>query len=206
MLSLLSTEGFGLICSGCRSHMINIVTLLDGRKYMIDVGFGGNGPVRPLLLDSSQTLEGGTVQGISPAEMRLVHENIPENEDRNQRLWSYQHRKDPQAEWVSKYCFTELEFLPADYEIMNFWTSQSPKTLFKQQVLAVKMLMEHGELVGTVMLVDAEVKKRVRGQTEYVMTCRTESERVQALEELFGIRLEGDERRGIRGMFTALRD
>lgn len=36
--------------------MVNIVTIADGKKYMVDVGFGGNGPTQPLLLDAEHSL------------------------------------------------------------------------------------------------------------------------------------------------------
>lgn len=59
------------------SHMVNIVTLSSGLKYMLDVGFGGNGPIQPLLLDPSAAL----TQHIAPAEARLVLVDIPHNTD-----------------------------------------------------------------------------------------------------------------------------
>ncbi|MCJ1279647.1 N-terminal acetyltransferase [Puttea exsequens] len=179
--------------------MVNIITLDDGKRYMVDVGFGGNGPTGPLLLE-----HGYQAPHIEPAQMRLVYENIAENTDPEQRLWIYQHRVDERAEWTGLYCFTTLEFLPQDYEIMNFWTSQSRGCWFTYRVVVVRMLMEGGELVGTDMLVGDEVKRRVRGEPKVVGRCATERERVEALEKWFGIVLSGEEVAGIRGMVTAL--
>lgn len=181
--------------------MVNIVTLSNHKRYMVDVGFGANGPIRPLLLDA----ENSQTYGIQPAEIRLVYENIPQNTDPGQKLWIYQHRNDPSAEWVAVYCFTELEFLPQDYEIMNFWTSRSRKSWFTQRIVVVRMEMEGGEVMGTIMLDGAEVKMRVGGETKLVFTCKTEGERVGALEEWFGIVLGEDERRGIRGMVSEIK-
>lgn len=183
-----------------RCHMINIVTLSDGKKYMLDVGFGGNGPIQPLLLDPEHSHS----QYIPPAEVRLIYDNIPDNTDPNQKLWIYQHRMNPDAPWVPMYCFTELEFLPSDYELMNMRTSQSRTSFFTYRVMVVKMILEGGEVVGTLMLVGAEVKRRVGGKVEHIMTCKTEAERVQALEKWFGIRLREDEKVGIKGMVTEL--
>ena len=180
--------------------MVNIVTLADGKKYMLDVGFGGNGPVQPMLLDA----EHSRTQNIPPAEARLIYDNIPENTDPNQKLWIFQHRNDPQSPWLPMYCFTELEFLPQDYEIMNFQTSQSRNSWFTYRIAVVKMNLEEGEVVGTLMLVGADVKRRKRGETEHVMTCANETERVEALKEWFGIRLGEDEKAGIKGMVTEL--
>lgn len=183
------------------SHMVNIVTLSSGHKYMLDVGFGGNGPIQPLLLNPTAP----HTQHIAPAEARLVLENIPRNTDLNQKLWQYHYRVNSQSEWQTIYCFTELEFLPKDYEIMNFWTSQSRKSWFTYQIVAVKMILEGDEVVGTLILGGGDVKKRTKGKTEQLRTCKTEEERVQALEDLFELRLTDEERRGIGGMVTELK-
>ena len=183
------------------SHMINIVTLADGKKYMLDVGFGGNGPIRPLLLDA----ENSQSKGIEPAEIRLAYQNIPENRDLDQKLWVYQHRNEPQAKWVPMYCFTELEFLPQDYEIMSFWTSQSRKTWFTFRIVVVRTIMEEGELVGEVILMGGELKRRVKGVTEHLRSCEREDERMAVLKEWFGVELTEEERAGIRGMVTELK-
>ena len=183
------------------SHMVNIVTLSSGQRYMLDVGFGNNGPIQPLLLDPSapHTLH------IAPAEARLVLGNISHTTDPDQKLWQYQHRIDPRSEWQTMYGFTELEFLPKDYEIMNFWTSQSRQSFFTYQIVVVKMVLEGDEVVGTLILSGGDVTKRVKGKTEHLRTCKTEEERVQALEDVFGLRLTDEERRGIRGMVTELK-
>lgn len=185
----------------CRSHMVNIVTLKDGKKYMLDVGFGSNGPIKPLLLDTdlSQT------QGIAPAEMRLVKRNLEANTDPHQRLWVFEHRNDAKSEWLAMYCFTEVEFLPQDYEMMNFWTSQSRKTWFTWRIVVVRLVMEEGELVGTMGLVGAELKRRVGGKTEVLRVCEGEGERLEVLREWFNIELSDFEKVGIKGMVTELR-
>ena len=131
--------------------------------------------------------------------------DIAQTTDREQRVWQYQHRVEGQAEWQPVYCFTELEFLPADYEIMSFWTSQSRKSFFTYNIVAVKMILGGEEVVGTLILEGGDVKRRVKGKTEHLRTCRTEEERVRALEEVFGLRLTDEERRGIGGMVTELK-
>ncbi len=184
------------------SHMVNIVTLDGGQRYMLDVGFGNNGPVEPMLLDAG----GGVVRHVEPGEARIVRENIWGSTDKGQRLWQYQHRVEARSKWEVIYCFTELEFLPEDYEIMSFWTSQSRKSWFTYSVVAVKMILEREEMVGTLILEGSEVKKRVKGKTEHLRTCKTEGERVRALEDVFGLRLTDEERRGIEGMVTELEE
>lgn len=67
------------------------------------------------------------------------------------------------------------------------------------------MILEGEEVVGTWILEGRDVERRVKGKTEYLRTCKTEEERVQALEDVFGLRLTDEERRGIGGMVTELK-
>ena len=183
-----------------RSHMVNIITLPDGQKFMVDVGFGANGPIRPLPL-----VVGSVHKAIPPAEARLVYDGIPAATDPSQKSWIFQHRDRPDAEWIPQYCFTETEFLPQDYEIMNFWTSQSRTSFFTYRVVVVKMIMEGKKVVGTVTLSGEEIKRRIRGESEMLRICKSEEERAEALDRWFGIRLTADERRGIVGMVSELK-
>ncbi|KAL9634973.1 MAG: hypothetical protein Q9164_003756 [Protoblastenia rupestris] len=180
--------------------MANIVTI-DNKKYMVDVGFGSSGPTRPLLLE-----HGHEEASTFPSRIRLIYDNIPGNTDASQRLWIYQSRYAPDSEWISCYAFTTLEFLPADYEIMNCFTSTSRTTIFTYKIIVVKHLLdENADLVGQLTLVGGEVKRRIKGQTEVLRVCKNEEERVVALEELFGIKLTAEERRGIRRLSTELK-
>ena len=179
--------------------MVNIVKLSDGVKYMVDVGFGSDGPTRPL------PLEAGIIwKGISQQEMRLLYENIPPNSDPGQRLWIYQYRYSSTEEWVSAYCFTELEFLPGDYDVMNFWTSHSPKSWFLRKIVVVKMIMEEGELIGKLILSNGELKRRIGREKEILKVCKTEDDRFEVLQHWFGIELGEVERQGIAGLITEL--
>ncbi len=181
--------------------MVNIVTLAEGSKYMLDVGFGADGPTRPLPL-----LERTRFPGIAPQELRLVKENIPANTDPSQRLWVYQTRHTPSDSWSPKYCFSEVEFLPQDYAMMNFYTSQCKFCWFTYKIAVVKMIREGDKIIGTVILNGDVVKRRIRGETEELKHCVTERQRVEALERWFGIALTAEERRGIKGMVTDLGD
>lgn len=186
-----------------RSHMVNLVTLSDGQKYMVDVGFGA-GPTRPLPL-----VTGNIWPAIGRKQMRLAHENIAPNTDPGQRLWIYQSRDPSSAtdvEWMNTYCFTELEYLPSDFENMNFFTSQSPKSWFTQQIVLVKFEMDQRhELVGMVTLVGGEVKRSRAEETETLKSCKSEGERLAALKTCFGIELEENEKEGIKGFLTELK-
>lgn len=177
--------------------MINLVTLADGKKYMLDVGFGA-GPTRPLPLTSGEVWPG-------LKQMRMVYENISPSTDLAQRLWIYQSRKSDTDHWMDTYCFTELEYLPDDFKMMNFFTSQSPKSRYTQKFVMVKLEMENEELVGMVKLVGAEVTRSRGEQTETLMSCKSEEDRLTALKTWFGIELEESDVRGIKGLVSELK-
>ena len=223
------------------SHMVNIVVLGGGHqdngakdgsraggetKYMLDVGFGANGPIIPMRL-----VAGEESDNLPPSRSRLVRESVPgQRSTRDEhRHWIYQHRTgvgtgtargagvaaeegtgpaiddDPDGGWKNMYCFIDQEFLAQDYKIMNFWTSQSRTVFFTYAIVVVKFLMDGGELVGKVILNGGIVKRRVGGETEVLKECEKEEDRVQALERWFGIVLERDEREGIGGLVTELK-
>ena len=54
-------------------------------------------------------------------------------------------------------------------------------------------------------LFDGLLKKRTHADTEVLMNCKTERERLHVLESFFGISLSADEKRGIKGMVTELK-
>ena len=60
-------------------HIVNIVTLTNRAKYMIDVSFGGDG-TSPLPLK-----EGLITQNIGTQELRLVYDSIPQQIDKSRK-------------------------------------------------------------------------------------------------------------------------
>ena len=184
--------------------MVNLVTLASGQKYMLDVGFGSDCATRPLPLSNS--LETGNVlQGIGAQHLRLIYSSIEPTTSPDQNLWIFQRRYSSSHEWRTAYCFTELEFLPRDYEMMNYYTSTCRTIFFTYAIIVVKLVMEGEEIVGEMILTGSEVKRRIKGETAHLMSCKSEGERVEALESWFGLRLTGEERRGIRGTVTELK-
>lgn len=183
------------------SHMVNLVTI-GSTKYHVDVAFGADGPVVPMPLDR----EGSIQPHVRPSAARLQWRNIPGNTDPYQRLWVYENRRDENAEWDIKYCFTELEFLPSDYKIMNYFTSTSHKTFFTRSILVDKKIMdEQGELVGSLILNENVMKWRIHGVKEKELVFETEEERLDALEKHFGIKFGEAERDGISGLASQLK-
>jgi hypothetical protein len=120
------------------------------------------------------------------------------------KKWIFQYRNSPHLPWNPFYAFPDLEFFAPDFEIMSHFTNTSTsETNFQtRRILIVRFLKGEGEeegIVGKVMLVDGEVKRNDGGKTRVVMKCKSEEERVRALDEHFGIKLTEEEVKGVRG-------
>lgn len=188
-------------CPALRVHCVNIVKFDDGKRYSCDVGFGGDGPTKPLLLSETES----QTYNLGPQEVRLHWDALPESDDPTHKQWIYQYRNSPHQAWNSYYAFPEFEFFDADLSNMNYWTSQSPDSFQRHQVLAVRFLREGAEIVGKVMLADGVVKRNMGGKTVVIKECAMEAERIEALDEYFGIRLTQEQIEGIVGTTTELK-
>lgn len=182
--------------------MINLVTI-QGQKYHVDVGFGVEGPIvpMPLLREGEGTLQ----DHVSPSKAGLQWRSIPGTTDEGQRMWVYSYLRDDKTGWNMRYCFTETEFLLADYELMNYFTSTSPRIFFTRTIVAEKKIMHEGKLVGNLILGDREVKWRINGVKDKEIRFEREEDRLEALEEWFGIKFGEAEREGIRGMASEIK-
>ncbi|KAK6440637.1 hypothetical protein LTR95_003144 [Oleoguttula sp. CCFEE 5521] len=185
------------------SHMVNIVTI-DNKRYLVDIGFGSGGPTKPIRLVHLEE-----VCNIAPDQyVRLKFQTIGEDEDERAKMWVLERREGGiEAEWRAVYCFPDyVEFLPGDYEVMNLHTSTSPTSFFTYTVLCTKcMLDEHGaEIIGTTVLFGKSVYKQVKGVKGEPTTFETESDRVNALKEWFGITLNTEQQAGIIGTPSAI--
>jgi arylamine N-acetyltransferase len=152
-------------------------------------------------------VDGFESEAIAPRRIRLQKRAIAETYARTseeaQKLWCYDFCRDPAAEekvWVPAYCFTETEYLPQDYEMMSFFTSNSPTSFFTYSVLCTRLLMgeDGNEVVGDVTLFNDRVRKTVGGKHEEVWELKTEEERVRVLKEVLDVELTDEERVAIR--------
>ena len=214
--AVLRSLGFDVYPAGARvykgdsyggwSHMVHIVSI-QSTRYQVDVGFGTAGSVIPLLLDSSSQKPSINVP---PQMKRLRRSGLPESsqKDKSEHLfWVYEVQNEPDADvpWTPIYCFTELEFLPSDFEVMNFYTSHSPRIFFLNEVVCSKNIIEGENIVGTISLHQRTLKRRVYGNKDVDLDLKTEEERVRALDLHLGITLTDDECAAIHGYPTELR-
>jgi arylamine N-acetyltransferase len=178
--------------------MLNIVTI-EGQRYVIDVGFGSNGPMHPLPLVEDQVSI-----NVGQQEIRLLYGTIPDFTKSSQKLWLYQHRNEVDQPWLPTYAFSDMEFTPGDFRIMNHFTSTHRTSWFTYMIVCVRMVLEEGEIVGDITLFGNEVKKRIKGHSELLALCSSEEERIKALEDFLGVKLSAAEKNGIHGMVTEI--
>lgn len=184
--------------------MLNLLTIGDSR-YFVDVGFGSNYvPTQPIRLIH----DAAGVPNVAPASVRLIWKSINESLNTYQKLWVYQHRINEDTEFKDMYCFTDTEFRARDFEMMNFWTSKSPKVIFTQKLICNKMILGEGDkekdIVGTMTLM-SDLRKRVGAKSEIVKDFTSEEHRIEALSESFGITLSEIEKETIKGTANEIR-
>ncbi|KAK8248964.1 arylamine N-acetyltransferase 1 [Phyllosticta capitalensis] len=181
-------------------HVVNIITLPNSpTKYVMDVGFGGDMPTKPLPLVS-----GPSTLNIGTQEVRLNYAPLPKSHSNNP-VWIYEYRNQPTDPWNAAFSFTETEFLEQDLEVLNFYTSKDPRCFQTRMVLVVKFLREGDRVYGKKMLIDGVIKLNDGGRTRTVFTCETEDERTSHLKTEFGIGLTPFEKQDIFSRPTALR-
>lgn len=182
------------------NHMLNLVRL-DGAWYVVDVGMGAMGPNLPYPVE-----DGFETTSIAPRRIRLQHRAIPESYGTSSnKLWCYDVCYKPVNEgegentWIPTYCFTETEFLPQDYEQMSWFTSTNPRSFFTKYVTSTRMVMdEAGEkIIGSITLFGSGIKESIGLDRKDLRECKSEEERIAALEEIFDIRLTEEEKNGI---------
>jgi arylamine N-acetyltransferase len=214
-----------------QSHMLLFVQPFNNSNetYVVDVGFGGNGLVRPVPLVAG---EQSTVMGVGETEFHhLVKEPFrysslgaflkhpfPSSAEtfstvsqhssshRGQEIWHLEvmhvGEGGSRSPWKRMYSFSEHEFFPADCEASSGWVTKF-LPLFTDNVLAIRYLSEEGNLDGEmyrVTLFGNEVKvRRKNGETKVLAVVKTELHRVKVLREIFGIMIEDKDAEHIRG-------
>jgi arylamine N-acetyltransferase len=167
----------------------------------VDVGFGPQSAPRPLKLKEDRI-----TTAVAPAEMRLLKDSIPDLTDQDQKVWIYQTRYNPDNKWISAFCFSEVEFSPRDFDMMNFYVSKNSASWFTQKFVCTLMILDEAKetIIGEYILSNNEVKRRVQGQSEVLVKLETEKDRVAALAQWFDMHLLDEEIQGIQGMVSQI--
>ncbi|KAI0838514.1 arylamine N-acetyltransferase 3 [Hypoxylon sp. FL0890] len=210
------------------SHCVNIV-IVDDTRYLVDVGFGANGPTTPFPVrhDAPQPhIKTGSVR------IRTVLEPIPQAVDQGQKMWILQQRLQEgppghqDAEWMPLYCFVLFEFLLEDIRGMNLSPWKSPSSWFTQKVVVSRFTttlekgdleggegpgaasdsaIDEGEIDGALILFQDMLKWRRSKETKFEVKLQDEKQRVEALRKYFGIELDLEDREAIRGTVSELK-
>jgi len=155
-----------------KGHKLLLVKV-DGKKYIADVGYGGNGLLEPISLEA---LNVDITQGIDT--FRLT---------KKKNFYIFQAKIN--NEYINQYEFSLLPFKAIDFvAISNHIASTLSNSAFVRQRICVKPI-ETGRLI----LVDNILKIRNSDGTS-LYPIGSEAEFIQVLNDYFGIKLkEGSE-------------
>jgi N-hydroxyarylamine O-acetyltransferase len=150
-----------------KSHQLLLVEL-RGEHWLADTGFGSNGLIEAIPLELErvfpQHLETFRLQADPKLGFVLQH-----------------HLGDS---WRNLYAFSLETYYPADYQMMHFYTSTSPASLFTQHVVCT-LPTEETRLI----LYDAEFKVRSRDETSVTCLDEDSDSYRETLQRSFGIDL-----------------
>jgi len=183
--------------------MANVVTV-GGTRYLVDVGYGADGPCYPLPLQS-----GYVRAGLPGQDLKLEKKKLPQHTDPGQTAWVYSQRREP-GNWQEIYHFPDVEIFPADYEVLNHYAMTKSK--WSRVIIAQRFVLgedvgpsDSRKLSGTILLVRNQLKYKFGQEEELVRSIETEAERISTLEKDFGISLTRDECRAIEGFMSELK-
>ena len=150
-----------------RAHQVLLVEV-EGQPWLVDLGFGTNGLVEPIPL----------VAGPEHRQFFDVYrlQAAPQH--------NFQLQLHMQGAWQSLYTFTLDEGQPSDFQMMNFYYSQSPDSPFRKQRITTLANQDF-----RISLVDNELKIRRPDGSVTATTLPDANACAQALETHFGIRL-----------------
>lgn len=152
---------------GGRGHQIQLVTI-EGRQWIVDVGFGADTPRTPIPLELNRPL---THDG---QKIRLV------DAGHFGRLLQIE-KKD---EWIDLYSFDLSQVVPADIDYGNHYTSTHPNSLFVSARVAARPVEN-----GVITLFNKTLQKRA-GEEEVVQDLPEGQPYLDALKNYFGIILD----------------
>ncbi|MFN8010776.1 MAG: arylamine N-acetyltransferase [Holophagaceae bacterium] len=110
-----------------RTHMLLGVTV-DGRDWLCDVGFGGEGLFHPVAMDGEASAQPqGRYRVAAEGPLRVLQSEAP-------------------AGWMDLYAFEPVPRLKVDFELGNWFTSTHPDSRFVK-TLTAQLLLPDGRRV-----------------------------------------------------------
>lgn len=136
--------------------MANIITI-DTERFLVDVGYGVDGPSCPVPLVS-----GSTIEGLPGQALKLDYKRLLQHTDPAQRVWVYSQRT-KSSEWAEIYHFIDVEMFSADFEILNHYNML--RSYFAQHIVVQRFFADETcpqkSLVGSLLLVRDTLRSRV---------------------------------------------
>lgn len=148
-----------------KTHMLLLVQL-NNKKYIVDIGFGGQTPNAPLLLEANK------VQATPLGSYRIL-----------KRKNFYLLQVAIQHRWTNMYRFTTEATLELDYKIANWYTATHPDSHFTQRLSVAlagndcRYILNNNQF--KVYYQNGNIEKKILSSAK---------EMIQVLEEVFGIR------------------
>lgn len=147
-----------------RGHQVTLV-VIDGKKWLVDAGFGGESPPVPipLVYNEPVSFENQTFQ--------LIESN----------LYGFMLQSKHEKEWKNLYSFDLNHVCPGDIEYGNHFTSTSQNSFFFTARVAA-LPVENGAIT----LFNNEIKKVINGKEEIILLEEGQSY-LNTIELEFGI-------------------
>lgn len=153
-------------------HVVTIVELADGSRWVTDVGFGGDGMTAPLpLIDTPEGGQYPVHRNLGTQEVRVTRGSLPGTFARGgegNQVWFYEYRNGPGEQWSQYYAFGDHEATSWDLECANYWVSSHPESFQRKQIIVVKFLQAASEGARassggteTAIAGDSEAKQRI---------------------------------------------
>jgi len=112
-----------------RTHML-LAVQADGRSWLADVGFGGDGPLLPVPLDGEESQQPGGAYVVveEPGGVRVLRRRGGVAGD--------------DGAWSDLYAFTLTPALPVDFQVAHHYTSTFPRSPFVHTLTAQRTTAE----------------------------------------------------------------
>lgn len=182
-----------------RIHVATIVAI-NGLKYLVDTNVGPAASPFPVPLVHDEP-----VVDVWHRQRRMIFDTVPGMVS-EEKWWRLQVREPTDKIWMDVCCFTEMEWLPIDFEIMVMGMGQLGLGWFKSLVLCFRIILEDGAPVGYLLMLHDEVRRLYKGKLSVTQKLYTEEDRVRVLKTEFGAVLSNEERRNILGTVGELKD
>lgn len=154
---------------GGKSHQTLLITL-NGKKWIVDAGFGAESPPTPIPLTDNEPITFGN------QTYRLIES----------KLFGYMLQSKPDDNWKNLYSFDLSHVFDIDIKFGNHFTSTSPDSFFTNARMAALPIKE-----GMLTLHNYRLKKVVNGKEEVILL-KDGPSYLSVLDKEFGINIDAD--------------